>query len=52
MGKACHFVKTAGPEAGCPQPWSQKHGQDQTPALSHTKGRQTSQNGSLLPVAS
>ena len=33
---ALSFRKTAGPEVGCPQPWSQKHGQDQTPALSHT----------------
>ena len=51
-GEGLSFRKTAGPEVGCPQPRSQKHGQDQTPALSHTKGCQTSQNGSLLPVAS
>ena len=33
---ALSFCKTAGPEVGCPQPWSQKYGQDQTPALSHS----------------
>lgn len=33
---ALSFRKTAGPEVGCPQPWSEKHSQDQTPVLSHT----------------
>lgn len=33
---ALSFRKTAGPEVGCPQPWSEKHSQDHTPVLSHT----------------